>query len=272
MSSVLYSTTCYIKNDLYRLSICIDDDNKHQSQFETDSSDFTPTDISIDAIIPSLTHINFELINDKKNTNIPKTIILNHLLSVQQTELLPNTNRKDLSYSNDTININEIGIPIIEQSQKTSQTTLNTNIPEVVIQKLPVPRCQFNFRRIFSTQSITDSEANFTLKTVIHINYVDISNSFQWNIRKLKLDIGTEDIANELYANLNLCLSVLKQRPQNLLAFVNPFGGKGKKNIFLSRESRKKEICDVGVKGGVEIMLHAYKNIFQLYCFTHFGK
>ena len=48
-------------------------------------SDFTSIEIPIDTIIQSLTRLNFELIDDKKNTNIPQTIILNHLLNVKQT-------------------------------------------------------------------------------------------------------------------------------------------------------------------------------------------
>jgi len=116
MPSVLYSTTCYNKNDLYRLSICIDDNeqNLNNIQCDTDSSDFISSDISIDSIIPSLTRINFELVNDRKNTNIPKTIILNHLLSVQQTQIIPNRNRKyfnnnnnEFIYTNDAMSINE---------------------------------------------------------------------------------------------------------------------------------------------------------------------
>jgi hypothetical protein len=46
--------------------------------------------------------------------------------------------------------------------------------------------------------------------------------------------MDTEDLANELYANLNLCLSTLKQRPHRLLAFVNPLSGKGMEKLFLS--------------------------------------
>jgi len=228
MPSVLYSTTCYIKNDSYRLSIYTDDDerNANNVQFDTDSSDFTSPDIPIDTIIPSLTGVNFELINKKKDTNIPKTIILNHLISVQQTQTIPNRNRKNFSDSYEVININDTTTPIIEQSLQTSYTTLNTNISEFLAPTTPQ---QSGFGKLLSTQSFTCSETNSIFKTIVNINYVDISNSIRWNIKTLKLEFETEDIANELYANLNLCLSLLKQRPSHLLAFVNPFGGKGKK-------------------------------------------
>ena len=87
MPSILYSTTCYIKNDLYRLCIYVDDNDQNSTDIQstTDSSDFTSLDIPINTIIPSLTRLNFQLINDKKNKNIPETIILNHLLNVKQT-------------------------------------------------------------------------------------------------------------------------------------------------------------------------------------------
>ncbi len=230
MPSVLYSTTCYNKNDLYRLSICIDDNeqNLNNIQCDTDSSDFISLDISIDSIIPSLTRINFELINNRKNTNIPKTIILNHLLSVQQTQIIPNRNRKYFNNNNEFIYTND-AMSITEKSQKTSQTTLNQTVSEVVIPQTPASGRQFDFRRLFSTQTYTDGQANLISRVGININYVDVLNSIRWSIKTLKLEFQTEDIANELYVNLNLCLSALKQRPRHLLAFVNPFGGKGKK-------------------------------------------
>jgi hypothetical protein len=241
MSSVLYSTICYNKNDLYRLSICIDDNQQslNNIQCDTDSSDFISSEISIDNIIPSLTRINLQLINDRKNTNISKTIILNHLLSVQQTQIIPNRNRKyfnnntnEFTYTNDTISTTEL-------SQKASQTTLNTTISETVIPQTPTSSRQFDFRGLFSTQSCTDGQVNLLSKIGVNINYVDILNSIRWSIKTLKLEFKTEDIANELYVNLNICLSALTQRPRHLLAFVNPFGGKGKKSKFLFDTSIK---------------------------------
>jgi hypothetical protein len=222
MPSVLYSTTCYIKNDSYRLSIYVDNNEKN-------STDFTSTVIPIHAIIPSLTRLSFELVNDRKNTNIPKTIILNHLLSVEQTQASSNRDREVFNSTYDLFDTNETITPIKEVSKQPSQTTLETQISEVVMEPTPAIRRQFTFRRFFSTQSFADIQANLIFKTVINIRYVDVSNSIRWCIKKLKLDVESEDIANELYKNLNLCLSTLKQRPRHLLAFVNPFGGKGKK-------------------------------------------
>jgi hypothetical protein len=233
MPSVLYSTTCYIKNDLYRLRIYIDDQNENSnlvSSSATDSSDFTSVDIPINHIKPSLTRLNFQLIDEKKiNNNIPETIILNHLLNVKQTVSIPRKTTTNFIDSLQTPSLELFGgslnirsTPILEQSQQTltsdsSQTTFK--------------RQQFSFKKFFSLSSNQDNESILLHKTLIKINYVDVSNSIQWNIKILELEMDTEDIANELYSNLNLCLSTLKQRPRRLLAFVNPLSGKGMKKF-----------------------------------------
>ena len=228
MTSILYSTTCYIKNDHYRLSICTDNDQSISTtvQFDTESSEFTSTEIPLEKILPALTRLNFELINNKKNTTISKTIILNHLLSVQQTtQTFPRKFRKYFTNNKDLSNTNETTTPVNEGS---SRPTLYTNISEENIDsQTPVADRQSSFKRFFSSQTHLDSESNLITTTVIHINYIDVSNSIRWSVKRLKLYFETEDIANELHTNLNLCLSVLEQRPRNLLAFINPFGGKG---------------------------------------------
>jgi hypothetical protein len=234
MPSILYSTTCYIKNDLYHL--CIDVDNNDQNSTDTqsvaDSPDFTSPDIPIDTIIPSLTRINFKLVNDKKNTIIPKTIILNHLLNVQQIDTTPNRNKRNFNISNEIIDTNDTITPALEQSQKTSYTTADAAVSEAAVPQTPASRRQFSFKQLFSTQTYTDSEVNYIFKTSIKISYVDISNSIRWTVKRLELEVETEDTATELYTNLNSCLSTLTQRPHNLLAFVNPFGGKGNENKY----------------------------------------
>jgi hypothetical protein len=226
MPSTLYSTTCYIKNVLHRLRIYVDDNNE-----ATDSFDFTATDIPINQIKPSLTRLHFELLTGKKpnNNNIPETIILNHLLNVKQTVSRPkkyNSNNLqtpslNLSDRSPTITTK----PILEQSQETNHTASTSNSSQINFK-----RRQFSFGRFFSSLSTPDSESSILIK----INYVDVSNSIRWNVKSLELEMDTEDLANELYANLNLCLSTLKQRPHRLLAFVNPLSGKGMEKLFLS--------------------------------------
>ena len=247
MPSILYSTTCYIKNDLCRLCISIDDSDEDSTntQLPTESSDFTSTDILRDAIKPSLTQIKFELVNEKKHANIPKIIALNHLLNVQQTTSISKKNRRNFNNSTEVINTYRTTTPITEQSRQTSYTTLNTNISGVVETPIPTPRRQFSFGRLFSAQPNTETEANLLCKATIKISYVDVSNWIRWNVKRLEVEFETEDIANELYINLNLCLSTLKQRPHHLLAFVNPVGGKGNKNRFCTITFSAYKQCDL---------------------------
>jgi hypothetical protein len=61
----------------------------------------------------------------------------------------------------------------------------------------------------------------------IHLNFVDISESFIWTVKQIELQ--TDSIAsNQLCLILNENLLKLKNRPRNLLVFVNPKCGKGK--------------------------------------------
>lgn len=230
MPSILYSTTCSIKTDLYRLRIYVDDQPNYSSipvQLATDSLEFTPTNIPINHIKPSLTRLTFQLLDDKKiNNSIPQTIALNHLLNVKQAVALP---KKSLRNSNPStpspsVDISERSIsarttPILGRSHDTSRTTLTP----------ASSRRQFSFTRLFSSTTNYDTDAILLHKTLIRIHYVDVSNSIRWNVKSLELELDTEEVANELYANLNVCLSTLKQRPRRLLAFVNPLSGKGKR-------------------------------------------
>ena len=230
MPSILYSTTCTIKTDLYRLRIYVDDQPNYSSipvQLATDSLEFTPTNIPINHIKPSLTRLTFQLLDDKKiNNSIPQTIALNHLLNAKQAVALP---KKSLRNSNNSAPSPSLDIsgrsisarttPILSRSQDTSRTTLTP----------PSSRRQFSFTRLFSTTTNYDTEAILLHKTLIRIHYVDVSNSIRWTVKSLEFELDTEEVANELYANLTVCLSTLKQRPRRLLAFVNPLSGKGRR-------------------------------------------
>ncbi|CAF5167535.1 unnamed protein product, partial [Rotaria magnacalcarata] len=70
MSSTIYSIKCYIKNNPYQLSIRVDSDdaNSTNNPLPTDELEVKFTDISLDNIIPSITRLCFEPINEKKNT------------------------------------------------------------------------------------------------------------------------------------------------------------------------------------------------------------
>ncbi|CAF5073305.1 unnamed protein product, partial [Rotaria magnacalcarata] len=197
----------------------------------TDELEVKFTDISLDNIIPSITRLCFEPINEKKNTIVPEVISLNHLLSVQQLTKVPNKNRRNFNDNNKPIDRNIMVTTMNESSQQTSCATLNTLVSENAVQQTPKIRRQASRRRFFSNQSYIDCEIDPIYKTGIKIRYVDVSNLIRWSVKKLEIEMETEDITNELYFNLNLCLSTLEQRPHKLLAFVNPFGGKGNRYI-----------------------------------------
>ena len=239
MPSILYSTKCYIKSSLYHLRVHVDDTGHHpkttfaeNNPLATESIDFTSTDIPLESIRPASTRLSFELIDEKRTgSHIPDTIILNHLLNVKQTASLPSKDRKSFQTSSERSSleaskrsVSTRATPTLEQSQETSQITITPNSSEVILKRRP-----FSFGRLFSQQSNTASEIIQLFKTLITIDYVDVSNSIRWNVKHLECRMETEDLANELYANLNLCLSTLKQRPRRLLAFVNPLSGKGRR-------------------------------------------
>ena len=237
MSSTLYSTHCYIRNDLYRLSICVDNNgrNSTSTQLTTNSPEFTSTDISMNIITSSLTLLNFESVSKQTNIFIPKTIIFNHLVNIQRKTSQSNQDNRYADNSSNVEERNKTTISTIEQSREASSTALNTNVLEPVRSQMSKAYRRDNLRKLFSTQSHRDMKTDLMFKSMIELNYIDASNSVPWKMKSLKLEFETEDVADNLYNNLNFCLSALKQRPHHLLVFVNPFGGKGEKNtVFFS--------------------------------------
>ena len=236
MTSTLYSTHCYISNNLYRLSICVDNNEQNSTgtQLTMNSLGVISSDIPTNIIPSSLTLLNFELVSKRTNIFIPKTIILNHLVNIQRKTSQSNQNNRYADSSSDKRKGHSTTILTMEQSGEASSTALNTNFSEPVNSQMPKVYLRDSFRWLFSAQSHADRETNLILNSLIELKYVDASNSVQWKMKSLKLEFETEDGANDLYNNLNLCLATLKQRPHHLLVFVNPFSGKGKRNtIFL---------------------------------------
>ena len=240
MPSILYSTKCYIKSSLYHLRVHVDDTGHHPKTtfaenhpLATESTiDFTSIDIPLESIRPALTRLSFELIDEKPTgSHIPQAIILNHLLHVKQTASLPSKDRRSVQTSTERSSLEASkrsmstrATPTLEQSQESSQITMTPDSDGVILKRRP-----FSFGRLFSQQSNTGSDIVQLFKTLIMIDYVDVSNSIRWNVKRLECRLETEELATELYANLNLCLSTLKQRPRRLLAFVNPLSGKGRR-------------------------------------------
>ena len=228
MPSVVYSTTCSVKNDRYRVSIVAGDD---RNSSKADSAPFTANNIPIQQIRPAVTQVNFECINeDKRSTTIlPKSLMLNYILKVHQSQVIWKNNLKKVSASMDAINDCSLPNPALDQGQQDSQATLSTVLSEVDTPQIPQQR---SFARFFSTQSNVDNQTVTKMKSSIKLSYVDVSNSIRWNVKRLELEFETEALANELHANLTLCLATLTQRPTRLLVFVNPLCGKGEKNYF----------------------------------------
>ena len=247
MPSVLYSTTCLIKQDLYRLRIYVNtadaDSTKTTSssldQNNDELNELTAVDPAIDFINPSLACINFQMIGQEKknlaitNNQAPETISLNYLLNVKQLVASPiklkrnvtNSMEKSLIDSSVPSSSNSTPeTPFFDQSQETNTSaSINSDQNQIQMKRRP-----YLLRRFFSIQSDKSTRSAALLpKTVIRLYFVDVSNLIQWKIKNLELLMDSEEIANELYAHLILCLSTLKNRPHRLLAFVNPLSGKG---------------------------------------------
>lgn len=209
MPSVLYSTRCLIGNENLRLRIYVDDETIRPT-----SDEFTPVDIPIDFIRPSSTRLHFDFL-EKSSENIPKDLPIRFLLNVEQTT--SNSKRKrDVQFDEtSTRSTNASTTPII-----------GTSIDSTVSSK------SF-FHRVFSLKTLKSFS---TEKNFLRIDFVDVSNEIHWKIRSLTLELETEDLAFELLTNLNLCLSTLKHRPRRLLAFVNPFSGKGRARLVFDKK------------------------------------
>ncbi|CAF1300897.1 unnamed protein product, partial [Adineta ricciae] len=226
MPSVLYSTVCYIKNEHHHMYIYVDGAQSDSTEVQA-TSEFASPDIAIDNIDPSLTKIKLESVSKRKNTNIPKVIHLNNLLHVQHIKSI-RKRKRNVYISTDALTTFE-PVPITEPSAEGSHATLNKSTSEVVVvPSTPVLPRSYSLSRLFLGQKSTETEGHAEYKFAVKLSYIDVSNSIRWSIKRLEFEVESEDVANEVCVNLNLCLSTLKQRPRHLLAFVNPFGGKGR--------------------------------------------
>lgn len=69
----------------------------------------------------------------------------------------------------------------------------------------------------------------------IEINYVQISESFLWNVQQMKIQMNSTS-ANEFCTLINEYLLKIADRPRNLLVFVNPNSGKNNANEMYNEE------------------------------------
>ncbi|CAF0969065.1 unnamed protein product [Rotaria sordida] len=191
MPSILFSTSCSIKTERFRLSICIDDDFKELFIGTNDSTLLSANvcgAVSSTINIAHLIRLQFELLSEKKinattidNDNIPRTILLNNLLNIK---------------------------PLTKSSNESNSSTFY------------LPR--------FSSEKIIQNYDLISFEPIqIVLSYVHISESFIWTVKRLQLDMDFE-AAHQLCVILTEYLFTLKHRPRRLLVFVNPGCGKGK--------------------------------------------
>ena len=221
MLSDLFSTASYIKGLPYRLCICTGDDSSKGS-FSTHSHASARSDTCesklIDAKIPpSSIRLHFESLSDRNQhsdsvdkDSVPGSIILDHLLNVKVIASLANHNsgleKKRAEHGNEhslAKSTNEPSCSSLSQSSGWASAEESKNSNELSISK--------------STQ--------------VHLNYVEITKSFLWTVKRLELEMDVE-AADKLSEILTRCLSKLTHRPRHLLCFVNPQCGKGKSSFF----------------------------------------
>lgn len=223
MSSVLYSTTCFIKKRLYQLSVDVERASTNAAETET------PT------VTPSSTRIKLETVSSRTGASNVQIIPLNQLLNVRHTKLPSRRFKRSYNVSTDTLNIsNSSQPPSSEPSKQGSSTALNAlSIAAAAPPTSAIPR-SFSLSRLFFAPSTTDMTTDPAYRPAVEINYIDVSQSIRWSVKRVEVEVESENVADELCASLNLCLSALTQRPRHLLAFVNPYGGKGKSPLSLS--------------------------------------
>ena len=230
MSSVLYSTVCYIKNEHHHVYIYVDGAQSDSTVVQA-TSEFASPDIDVHSIDPLLTKIKFESVSKRKNTTIPKVIHLNNLLHVQHIKSI-RKRKRNVYISTDALSTFE-PVPVTEPSTEGTPTILSKSTSEVAaVPSTPALPRSYSLSRLFLGQKSTETEGHAEYRFAVKLSYIDVSNSIRWGIKRLEFEVESEDVANELCVNLNLCLSTLEQRPRHLLAFVNPFGGKGKRNLL----------------------------------------
>ncbi|UJR29327.1 hypothetical protein I4U23_010539 [Adineta vaga] len=114
------------------------------------------------------------------------------------------------------------------QFRSLTNKKLDDEIPKIVdLNKL------LNIKQIkkSSDESISSSatqrfETKSSQLIQLQFSYIDVSETFLWTIKRLEIELDSK-FAQQLCLLSNQCLSKLKNRPRNLLVFINPECGKG---------------------------------------------
>ena len=221
MSSDLFSSAFYIKGLAYRLCICTDDDSS-KGPVSTDRPVLARSDTCESKLIdvkipPSSIRLHFESLSDRNQKSdsvdkdsVPESIILDHLLNVKVIASLANPDsglkKRRAEYTNQhslAKSTNEQSCSPVSQSSEWS----------------------------FTDESNKSNELSLSQSTQVHLNYVEITKSLLWTVKRLELEMDVE-AANKLSEILTRYLSKLTHRPRHLMCFVNPQCGKGKKTFF----------------------------------------
>jgi hypothetical protein len=236
MSTMNYSTRCYVKNELYCVSIVGNVNNDHAKQSDLSNTEIIEclsSDIPIASIETATVRIEFDLIDGNKPASIvPKTIDLHRLLTIELNDTL--SNPEQTSTNIDANNPSVISMLPDEPCQQTCETTISTSTCDKSISTASVTHRRFTFKSFISSLFSAKTSVNLNTKSIIKLCYVNVCESVRWNINRLDLHFETNKLAEDFSRNINLCLSTFIQRPHHLLVFINPLSGKGRLDIFES--------------------------------------
>ena len=237
MSYVLYSVYCHINDQHYRFYISVgkNDDNSTGTLLPENSDEFTSTEISTHGVIPSLTQLNFESTELIQTMVIPEKISLNNLLKVEKTSVASRSVQQQFSNNSTMVTTTVRTKPLTTNIPKSHSRVFGRSISDMGIQRENRISRQTSLKKFLSKMSSSHSKTDCTTRAVVKISYIDVSNSY-WKIKRLELEVESDEVANELCTNLDNCLSTLKQRPHHLLVFINPSAGRGKSNRKFSQE------------------------------------
>lgn len=249
MPSTLYSTSCSIQENCYRLRVQSDQINvrpfervvPHFDLEQTKIDELTSSDIPVELVDPTSTKIVFEPIFLNKRSpsargnSVPLEIPLHYLLRVQRLETPSTKKKKKPSRNGENCSINTF----TGTNSSTTSTSADENRPETptsassnIVDNAEGPQSsETKFRRFLSMPATFSADSQ---KTLIRLDFVDVSNLIQWKHRSLDIIIDSEVMATILFEKLQLYLSKLKQRPRSLLVFVNPLSGKGNQSVRLT--------------------------------------
>ncbi|CAF1097835.1 unnamed protein product, partial [Didymodactylos carnosus] len=270
----LYESVCNYKKWQYKLQICIEQHDGIDTEKQQQKTTFEPliNETSVDStkaeIIASSTKILFLPINQKSgytaSSNVPSSIHLRQLINIRQIKKKEKTKNgflnslsekkrskrtrpfvepttlhtQNANVNKDSTDSLRLSMPIINAEDQEALTSISPILTDKSTELSSESAPSMSHRAFAPIEEDTGIDDQEQKSKTCLLTYTDTKSPFRWILKRLVIELKTNEEADIFCMQLTKCLSMLKERPKHLLAFVNPLCGKGKGRPIYEKKIR----------------------------------